>query len=39
MNDPQTFTATQRRLDEMDDLIRHTTTEASGVLFVPAELG
>lgn len=39
MNDPQTFTATQRRLDEMDDLIRHTTTEASGVFFVPAELG
>ena len=39
MNDPQTFEATQRRLDEMDDLIRHTTTDASGVFFVPASLG
>lgn len=35
MNDPQTFIATQRRLDEIDDLIRHTTTDATGCFFVP----
>ncbi|HZU92322.1 MAG TPA: Dyp-type peroxidase, partial [Microbacterium sp.] len=35
MNDPQTFVMTQRRLDEMDDLIAATTTDASGCFFVP----
>jgi len=38
MNDPQAFTATQNRLDEMDDLISHTEADASGVFFVPASL-
>ncbi|MBO9627213.1 MAG: Dyp-type peroxidase [Microbacterium sp.] len=37
MNDPQTFVMTQRRLDEMDDLIAHTRTDASGCFFVPGE--
>ncbi|MBP2436636.1 Dyp-type peroxidase [Microbacterium amylolyticum] len=35
MADPHTFTLTQRRLDEADDLIRHTVTDASGCFFVP----
>lgn len=35
LSDPQTFVMTQRRLDEMDDLIAHTTTDASGCFFVP----
>ncbi|WP_159622645.1 Dyp-type peroxidase [Ruania rhizosphaerae] len=35
VNDPQTFIATHRRLDEQDDLIRHTITDASGCFFVP----
>lgn len=36
--DPQTFVATQRRLDELDDLIAHTRTDASGCFFVPGDL-
>lgn len=36
--DPQTFIATQRRLDEDDDLIAHTRTDASGCFFVPGDL-
>ena len=39
LNDPQTFVVTQRRLDEMDDLIKHTTTDASGCFFIPGDLG
>jgi len=35
MNDPTTFVMTQRRLDEQDDLISHTSTDASGVFYVP----
>lgn len=35
--DPQTFVATQRRLDEADELIALTETDASGVFFVPGE--
>ncbi len=35
MNDPQTFVMTQRRLDEMDDLIAATRTDASGCFFIP----
>ncbi|QOR71075.1 Dyp-type peroxidase [Ruania alkalisoli] len=35
LSDPETFVATQRRLDEQDDLIRHTITDASGCFFVP----
>ena len=38
MNDPDTFTATQRRLDELDELIAHTTTDAGGAFFVPSSL-
>lgn len=37
MNDPQTFVLTQRRLEEMDDLIAATTTDASGCFFVPGD--
>ncbi|HWV50782.1 MAG TPA: Dyp-type peroxidase, partial [Microbacterium sp.] len=37
MSDPQTFVLTQRRLDEMDDLIAHTVTDASGCFFVPGD--
>ncbi len=37
--DPETFVMTQRRLDEMDDLIAHTTTDASGCFFVPGDQG
>lgn len=33
--DPQTFVLTQRRLDEMDDLLANTSTDASGCFFVP----
>ncbi len=33
--DPQTFVLTQRRLDEQDDFLRHTTADAIGVFFVP----
>lgn len=36
--DPQTFIATQRRLDEADAFISHTTTDASGLFFVPGDL-
>ncbi|MGW9114985.1 Dyp-type peroxidase [Microbacterium sp. NPDC055683] len=36
MNDPETFVTTQHRLDEMDDLIRSTSTDAAGCYFVPA---
>ncbi|WP_119696681.1 Dyp-type peroxidase [Microbacterium halotolerans] len=36
MNDPQTFVATQRRLDEQDAFIAHTSTDAGGMFFVPA---
>ncbi|WP_110589940.1 Dyp-type peroxidase [Microbacterium suaedae] len=35
--DPETFTLTQRRLDEADDLIRHTRTNASGCFFIPGD--
>lgn len=34
--DPQTFVLTQRRLDEQDDFLQHTTADAIGVFFVPA---
>jgi len=37
MGAPSTFTATQRRLDEADDLIAHTFTDAGGCFFVPEE--
>lgn len=37
LNDPQTFVMTQRRLDESDELIAATTTDASGCFFVPGE--
>jgi dye decolorizing peroxidase len=37
LNDPQTFVMTQRRLEEMDDLIAATTTDASGCFFVPGD--
>lgn len=37
MNDPQTFVVTQRRLEEMDDLIPAMTTDASGWFFVPGD--
>ena len=39
LSDPQTFVATQRRLDEQDELIKHTSTSASGCFFVPGDLG
>ncbi|MGW8482381.1 Dyp-type peroxidase [Microbacterium sp. NPDC055903] len=35
--DPQTFIMTQRRLDELDDLIASTSTDASGCFFVPGD--
>ncbi len=38
LSDPSTFVLTQRRLDEMDALIAHTRTEASGVFFVPGDI-
>lgn len=38
LSDPRTFVLTQRRLDEMDALIAHTRTEASGLFFVPGDL-
>lgn len=37
LSDPTTFVLTQRRLDEMDALIAHTRTEASGLFFVPGD--
>lgn len=37
LSDPQTFVMTQRRMDEMDDLMAATTTDASGCFFVPGE--
>jgi dye decolorizing peroxidase len=38
LSDPQTFILTQSRLEEMDDLIAHTTADASGCFFVPGHL-
>jgi dye decolorizing peroxidase len=38
LSDPSTFVLTQRRLDEMDALIAHTRTEASGLFFVPGDV-
>ncbi len=38
LGDPQTFILTQFRLEEMDDLISHTTADASGCFFVPGNL-
>ena len=35
LNDPETFVMTQNRLDEEDDFIAHTSTDAGGVFFVP----
>jgi dye decolorizing peroxidase len=35
--DPQTFVLTQRRLDELDELMASTTTDASGCFFVPGD--
>ncbi|GAB3598071.1 Dyp-type peroxidase [Microbacterium tumbae] len=37
LSDPGTFVMTQRRLDEMDELIAHTATDASGCFFVPGD--
>lgn len=37
MADPTTFIRTQRRLDEVDDFLAHTTIDASGCFFVPEE--
>lgn len=35
MNDPQTFVATQRRLDVQDDFLAHSSADAIGMFFVP----
>lgn len=38
MNDPQTFVATQRRLDEADGFLAHSSADAVGMFFVPSGL-
>ena len=38
VSDPATFIATQRRIEESDDLIAHTRVDASGCYFVPGDV-
>ncbi|MGM1018230.1 MAG: Dyp-type peroxidase [Actinomycetota bacterium] len=38
LSDPSTFVLTQRRLEEQDAFIAHTSTDASGAFFVPGEI-